>query len=111
LFLLQSEPITDALCPAAVNSSPFVNRPLLNARRAARLLLRLQPREAVPNNRARRVGDPSARHLLRSECSERKVYLLADTRAKNKDVGIVVDQIRLAGIANLVILANKLSAR
>jgi biopolymer transport protein ExbD len=43
--------------------------------------------------------------------SERKVYLLADTRAKNKDVGIVVDQIRLAGIANLVILANKLSVR
>lgn len=43
--------------------------------------------------------------------SERKVYLLADTRAKNKDVGIVVDQIRLAGIADLVILANKPSVR
>jgi biopolymer transport protein TolR len=39
--------------------------------------------------------------------SERKAYLLADARAKNGDVGIVVDQIRRAGIINVVILANK----
>ena len=39
--------------------------------------------------------------------SERKVYLFADSRAKNGNVEIVVDQIRLAGIINLVILANK----
>jgi biopolymer transport protein TolR len=39
--------------------------------------------------------------------SERKVYLSADSRAKNGDVTIVVDQIRLAGIINVVILANK----
>jgi biopolymer transport protein ExbD len=39
--------------------------------------------------------------------SERKVYLFADSRAKNGSVEIVVDQIRLAGIINLVILANK----
>ena len=39
--------------------------------------------------------------------SERKVYLLADGRAKNEDVEIVFDQIRLAGITNVVILANK----
>jgi biopolymer transport protein ExbD len=49
-------------------------------------------------------------NLLRTalrEGSERKVYLFADTRARNKDVGIVVDQIRLAGIPNLAIMANK----
>jgi len=39
--------------------------------------------------------------------SERKVYLLADGRAKNEEVEIVVDQIRLAGVTNVVILANK----
>ena len=43
--------------------------------------------------------------------SERKVYLFADSRAKNVSVGIVVDQIRIAGIANVVILANKPSVR
>jgi biopolymer transport protein TolR len=42
--------------------------------------------------------------------SERKVYLLADGRARNGDVEIVVDQIRLAGITNFVVLANKPSA-
>jgi biopolymer transport protein ExbD len=39
--------------------------------------------------------------------SERKVYLFADSRAKNGDVNIVLDQIRFAGITNVVILANK----
>jgi biopolymer transport protein TolR len=39
--------------------------------------------------------------------SERKVYLLADSRAKNGDVEIVVDQIRLSGITDVVILANR----
>jgi biopolymer transport protein TolR len=39
--------------------------------------------------------------------SERKVYLLADSRAKNGDVEIVVDQIRLSGITDVVILTNK----
>jgi biopolymer transport protein TolR len=39
--------------------------------------------------------------------SERKVYLLADCRAKDEDVEIVFDQIRLAGITNVVILADK----
>jgi biopolymer transport protein ExbD len=43
--------------------------------------------------------------------SERRVYLLADSRATNRSVEIVVDQIRLAGIANIVILANKTAAR
>lgn len=42
--------------------------------------------------------------------SERKVYLLADSRAKNGDVEIVVDQIRLSGITDVVILTNKPSA-
>jgi biopolymer transport protein ExbD len=48
--------------------------------------------------------------LIRTEIragSERKVYLFADARAKNRDVRIVVDQIRLAGIINVVIIANK----
>ena len=39
--------------------------------------------------------------------SEGKVYLLADSRARNGDVEIVVDQIRISGITNIVILANK----
>ena len=43
--------------------------------------------------------------------SERKVYLSADTRARNGSVEIVVDQIRLSGITNIAILANKPSAR
>jgi len=42
--------------------------------------------------------------------SERKIYLSADARAKNKDVEIAVDQIRLAGITNVAILANKPAA-
>ena len=40
------------------------------------------------------------------EGSEPKIYLSADRRAKNKDVEIAVDQIRLAGITNVAILAN-----
>jgi biopolymer transport protein TolR len=39
--------------------------------------------------------------------SERKVYLFADSRAKNGSVEVIVDQIRRAGIINVVILANK----
>jgi biopolymer transport protein ExbD len=39
--------------------------------------------------------------------SERKVYLFADARAKNGDVKIILDQIRLAGIIHVVILATK----
>jgi biopolymer transport protein TolR len=42
--------------------------------------------------------------------SERQVYLLADSRAKNGEVDIVVDQVRLSGVTNVVILANKPSA-
>jgi biopolymer transport protein TolR len=42
--------------------------------------------------------------------SERKVYLSADTRTKNGGVKTVLDQIRLAGIINVVILANKASS-
>jgi biopolymer transport protein ExbD len=39
--------------------------------------------------------------------SERKAYLLAGARVKNGGVGIVVDQIRRAGIINVVILVNQ----
>jgi biopolymer transport protein TolR len=39
--------------------------------------------------------------------SERKVYLLVDGRARNEDVEIVVNAIRLTGITNVVILANR----
>jgi biopolymer transport protein TolR len=39
--------------------------------------------------------------------SERKVYLVADNRAKNGDVARVVDQIQLAGINNVVILTQE----
>jgi biopolymer transport protein ExbD len=41
------------------------------------------------------------------EGAERKVYLAADARAKYGEVEIVLKQIRLAGIASIVILANK----
>jgi biopolymer transport protein ExbD len=39
--------------------------------------------------------------------SERKVYLSADSRARNGSVEVIVDQIRLAGITRIAILANK----
>src|SRR5271156_92893 len=39
--------------------------------------------------------------------SERKVYLSADSRARNGSVEIVIDQIRLARITNIAILSNK----
>ena len=39
--------------------------------------------------------------------SEPKVYLFADSRARNGDVETVVDQIRLAGVLNVVVLASK----
>jgi len=43
--------------------------------------------------------------------SERKVYLSADSRARNGSVEIVIDQIRLAGITNIAILATKPSVQ
>jgi biopolymer transport protein TolR len=41
------------------------------------------------------------------EGAEKKIYLAADQRAKNGDVESVLDQIRLAGITNVVILAER----
>jgi biopolymer transport protein ExbD len=41
------------------------------------------------------------------EFAEMKVYLAVDKRAKNEDVEGVLDQIRLAGITSIVILAEK----
>ena len=41
--------------------------------------------------------------------SERKIYLHVDSKAKNKQVEVVVDRIRLTGIANVAILAEKLA--
>src|SRR2546421_11397371 len=38
---------------------------------------------------------------------ERTVYLAADARAKYREVEIVLKQIRLVGIASIVILANR----
>jgi biopolymer transport protein ExbD len=46
------------------------------------------------------------REAMRSG-SERAVYLLADSRATNRDVKIILDEIRLSGITKVVILANK----
>ena len=43
--------------------------------------------------------------------AEKKVYLLVDSRARNGEVEIVIDQIRVAGIGNVAILANKFAAR
>jgi biopolymer transport protein ExbD len=57
-----------------------------------------------------RIAPEDLPNLIRTalrEGSERKVYLSADNRATNRDVGIVVDQIRLAGIANLAIMTYK----
>jgi biopolymer transport protein ExbD len=41
------------------------------------------------------------------EIAEMKVYLAVDKRAKNEYVDAVLDQIRLAGITSVVILAKK----
>lgn len=41
------------------------------------------------------------------EGAEEEVYLAVDSRAKNGDVKPVIDQMRLAGIRSVVILANK----
>ena len=41
------------------------------------------------------------------EFAEMKIYLAVDKRAKNEDVEAVLDQIRLAGITSVVILAKK----
>lgn len=53
---------------------------------------------------------PNLIHTALRHGSEKTVYLLADSRAKNGDIEIVVDQMRLAGITNLVILAEKPAA-
>lgn len=53
---------------------------------------------------------PNLIHTALRHGSERTVYLLADSRAKNGDVEIVIDQIRLAGITDVVILADKSAA-
>ena len=42
--------------------------------------------------------------------SERKVYLSADSRTRNGRVKIVLDELRFAGITNVVILANRPSS-
>jgi biopolymer transport protein ExbD len=42
-----------------------------------------------------------------SEGVEKKVYLAIDQRAKNAEVVAILDQIRLAGITSVVILANQ----
>ena len=39
--------------------------------------------------------------------SEPKIYLSADARVKNDTVNIAIEQIRLAGITNIAIIANK----
>jgi len=39
--------------------------------------------------------------------AEKRIYLLADRRAKYADVKVVIDQIQLSGIRDVVILANK----
>jgi biopolymer transport protein ExbD len=41
------------------------------------------------------------------DIAEMKVYLAVDKRAKNEDVEAVLDQIRLARITSVVILANE----
>jgi biopolymer transport protein ExbD len=41
------------------------------------------------------------------DIAKMKVYLAVDKRAKNEDVEAVLDQIRLAGITSVVILANE----
>jgi biopolymer transport protein ExbD len=41
------------------------------------------------------------------EGAERKIYLVADRRAKYEDVEIVLDLIQRSGISSVVILANK----
>jgi hypothetical protein len=38
--------------------------------------------------------------------AERKIYLAADTRVRNRDVEVVLDQIRIAGISKVAILTN-----
>jgi biopolymer transport protein ExbD len=38
--------------------------------------------------------------------AERKIYLAADTRVRNRDVEVVLDQIRIAGIRKVAILTN-----
>jgi len=53
---------------------------------------------------------PNLIHAALRHGSEKTVYLLADSRAKNGDVEIVIDQIRLAGITNVVILADRPAA-
>jgi biopolymer transport protein ExbD len=55
-------------------------------------------------------GLPDLIRAAMRDGSERKVYLSADTRARNIDVEIAVDQIRLAGITHIAILANKPSS-
>ncbi len=39
--------------------------------------------------------------------AEKTVYLAADSRTKNADVEAVLDEIRLSGVSNVVILATK----
>ena len=60
--------------------------------------------------RQTRVRLEDLSNLIRTalqEDAEKKVYLAADQRAKNRDVEVVLDQIRLAGITRVVILTVK----
>ncbi len=59
--------------------------------------------------RQSRVGPADLPDLIRTalrEGSERTVYLVADRRARYGDVKLAVEQVRLAGISNVVVLTE-----
>jgi len=57
--------------------------------------------------RSTRVADKDLVDLITAvveEAAEKKIYLAADGRARNSDVELVLDQVRVAGITRVAIL-------
>jgi biopolymer transport protein TolR len=60
--------------------------------------------------RERRVDSDDLTGLIQTavqEGAEKKVYLAADARAMYRDVKIALEQMRLAGIENIAIIAER----
>lgn len=60
------------------------------------------------NDRQVQIAElPEAIQASMRPSTERKIYVTADTRAKYRDVKVVVEKIRLTGITRICFLAEK----
>jgi biopolymer transport protein ExbD len=110
LFLLMGDLIPDRHHRAALDLPKAENVSLEpNALREDVILVSVT-RDGEIYYRETRIGPEELAIRIRTalqEGAERKVYLAVDARAKNGDVNVALEQIRLAGVTSVVVLADK----